>query len=191
MRMIPYAATRWIRPWRGHAIALLSVLVFSHLAAVWAVPRVIMAMLAANALPEARATGAVYLPAMTDHKQRRVVLPSPDLLYATCAFDLSSGPWRIRADPKAPNYWSIALYAANSDNFFVINDRQAAGAPVDLVLVGPNTPGAVAERSARQTPVRAPSDRGLLLMRLLVSDYSMEAEALEAARRTLRCDPQS
>ena len=43
----------------------------------------------------------------------------------------------IRADPKTRSYWSIALYAANSDNFFVVNDRQAGGRPVDLVLVGP------------------------------------------------------
>lgn len=189
--MITGAAKRRLRPWRGHAIALLSVLAFSHLAVVWALPRVIMAKLAANAPPETRVPGTVHLPPMTDHTQRRVVLPSPDLLYATCAFDLSRRLWRIRADPKAPHYWSIALYAANSDNFFVVNDRQAAGAPVDLILVGPNTPGAVAESSTQQTRVRAPSDRGLLLMRLLVSDYSMEAQVLEAARRSLRCDPLS
>ena len=77
---------------------------------------------------------------MTDHTARRVVMPSPDLLYATCRMDLSQGPLRIQADPKTPRYWSIALYASNSDNFFVLNDRQANGQPVDLWLVGPHSP---------------------------------------------------
>lgn len=176
---------------RGHAIALPIVLVLSHLAAVWATPRLVMALLAVRAPAETRVPGAVYLPPMTDHTQRRVVLPSPDLLYASCAFDLSKGPWRIRADPKAPHYWSIALYAANSDNFFVVNDRQAAGAPVDLILAGPGSPGAAAPPSSPQTQLRAPSDRGLLLMRLLVGDYASESAVLEAARRTLRCEPLS
>jgi uncharacterized membrane protein len=176
---------------RSHAIALPIVLVLSHLAVVWAVPRAVMALLAVNAPAETRAPGAVYLPPMTDHTQRRVVLPSPDLLYATCTFDLSKGPWRVRADPKAPHYWSIALYAANSDNFFVVNDRQAAGAPVDLIVVGPGGLDTVAQSSAQQTRVRAPSDRGLLLMRLLVGDYASEVAVLEAARRTLRCEPLS
>lgn len=185
------AATRRVHRLRGHAIALSIVLVLSHLAVVWATPRVIMAMLARNAPAETRTPGSVHLPPMTDHTQRRVVLPSPDLLYATCAFDLSKGPWRIRADPKAPHYWSIALYAANSDNFFVVNDRQAAGAPVDLILTGPGRAGADAQPAARQMRVHAPSDRGLLLMRLLVGDYASEAPVLEAARRTLRCEPLS
>jgi uncharacterized membrane protein len=185
------AAAHRLRRLRGHAIALPVVIVLSHLAAVWATPRLAMAMLAANAPADARAPGAVHLPPMTDHTQRRVVLPSPDLLYASCAFDLSKGPWRIRADPKAPHYWSIAMYAANSDNFFVVNDRQSAGAPVDLLLVGPGTRGAAADGPAHPVRVRAPSDRGLLLMRLLVGDATSEAAVLEAARRTLRCEPLS
>jgi hypothetical protein len=37
--------------------------------------------------------------------------------------------------------------------------------------------------------VTAPSGRGLLLMRVLVGDYAAEREAVEAARRSLRCTP--
>ena len=39
------------------------------------------------------------------------------------------------AYPALTSYWSIALYGANSDNFFVLNDGKANGAPVDLWLV--------------------------------------------------------
>ena len=81
---------------------------------------VIMAALSMSRPAEERGTGPLF-PPMTDASQRRVVMPSPDLLYATCAFDVRQRPLRIQADPKLPGYWSIALYAANSDNFFVLN----------------------------------------------------------------------
>jgi uncharacterized membrane protein len=158
-----------------------------HLLAVWALPRVIMWRLSAMATPQERAS--VFLPPMTDHTQRRVVMPSPDLLYATCSIDVSQRPMRIRADPKTPNYWSIALYAANSDNHFVLNDRQAGGAPVDLVVVGPKAYAQAPVLPPGTRVVNAPSAQGLLLMRVLVADYAAEREVVEAARRTLRCEP--
>ena len=158
-----------------------------HLLAVWALPRVIMARLAAVASPQERA--GVYLPPMTDHTQRRVVMPSPDLLYATCALDVTERPMRIRVDLRTPGYSSVALYASNSDNFFVLNDRQAAGAPVDLVLLGLQPYAQVPVIPPGARTVTAPSARGLLLLRVLVADYASEKSVVEAARRTLRCEP--
>jgi uncharacterized membrane protein len=158
-----------------------------HLLAVWALPRVIMARLAAVASPQERA--GVYLPPMTDHTQRRVVMPSPDLLYATCALDVAERPMRIRVDLRTPGYSSIALYAANSDNYFVLNDRQAGDAPVDLVLIGPKAYAQAPAIPPGARTVTAPSNKGLLLMRVLVSDYGAEKDVVEAARRTLRCEP--
>jgi len=179
------------RPVRGRALRgvllFIAIAALVHLLAVWALPRAIMWRLSATASTEERA--GVYLPPMTDATQRRIVMPSPDLLYATCSIDVSQRPMRIRADPKTPNYWSIALYAANSDNHFVLNDRQAGGTPVDLVVVGPKayTQAPVLPRGTRV--VNAPSAQGLLLMRVLVADYAAEREVVEAARRTLRCEP--
>jgi uncharacterized membrane protein len=158
-----------------------------HLLAVWALPRAIMWRLSTTASADERA--GVYLPPMTDASQRRIVMPSPDLLYATCSIDVSERPLRIRAEPKTPNYWSIALYASNSDNHFVLNDRQAGGAPVDLVVVGPKAYAQPPAIPPGARVVNAPSARGLLLMRVLVADYAAEREVVEAARRTLRCEP--
>jgi uncharacterized membrane protein len=184
--------TRYFRirsPWYGRLEVLAGVAVLTHLLVIWALPWLIMAWLSASAPAEGRGPGAVYFPPMTDHTQRRVVMPSPDLLYATCPFDLRQQPMRIQADPHPPGYWSIALYAANSDNFFVLNDRQAAGAPVDLLLVGPKPYAAAPALPPGAKVVTAPGGRGLLLMRVLVSDYAAEREKVEAARRTLRCTP--
>ena len=158
----------------------------THLLAVWALPRVIMWRLSSSAAPTERS--GVFLPPVTDADQRRVVMPSPDLLYATCGFDLSQRPLRIRADPKTPHYWSIALYASNSDNFFVWNDRQAAGAPPDILLVGPQAEASARSEAPTARVVQAPTPRGLLLMRVLVGNSPDDLALGEAARRTLRCD---
>ena len=171
--------------WLLRAASVLAIAAAVHLVTVWALPRGIMRALS-NGLD---AGGAVMLPPMTDATSRRVVMPSPDLLYALCAYDVSDVPMRIQADPKPPGYWSIALYASNSDNYFVLNDRRNDGRPVDLLLTGPasGTPATPVPEGA--TRVASPTPRGVLLMRVLVADYAAQREQVEAARRTLRCTP--
>ena len=169
-------------------LALAALAIATHLAVTWAIPYGAMVRLLLNSR-DAELT-VPYLPPMTDAAQRRVVLPSPDLLYATCPVDLRERPLRVRADPRADGYWSIALYASNTDNYHVVNDRQAAGRGVDLVVLGPKSGGRTpAGLPPGVTVVHAPSSRGLLLMRVLVGDYAAEREVVEAARRTLRCEP--
>jgi uncharacterized membrane protein len=174
------------RLWAWRIGATLALATAVHLLAVWAVPRVIMGRVLSAAQPE-KTTG-VFLPPMTDASARRIVMPSPDLLYATCAFDVGTRPLRIRADPKSPRYWSIALYADNSDNFFVINDREAAGKPIDIVLIGPKAYPQAPALPAGASVIDAPSARGLLLMRVLVADYAAEKSVVEAARASLSCE---
>jgi uncharacterized membrane protein len=174
------------RLWAWRIGATLALATAVHLLAVWAVPRVIMGRVLSAAQPE-KTTG-VFLPPMTDASARRIVMPSPDLLYATCAFDVGKRPLRIRADPKSPRYWSIALYADNSDNFFVVNDREAAGKPIDIVLIGPKAYAQAPVLPAGASVIDAPSTRGLLLMRVLVADYAADKSVVEAARSTLRCE---
>lgn len=179
----PKSAGSWQR-----VAGLLALAAAVHVAAVWALPRLIMARLAATA--SAAEKSGTYLPPMTDHTQRRIVMPSPDLLYATCAFDVGERPLSIRVDPRGAGhqgYWSIALYASNSDNFHVLNDRQAGDAPVHLVLRSAAPAGTAAIPG--EASVTSPSRRGLLLMRLLVGDPARDLAAAEAARRTLRCEP--
>lgn len=165
------------------AAALLLLAVAVHLLAVWAAPRLIMHRVLSQ-LPQ---DGQPVLPPMTDHLQRRVVMPSPDLLYALCPFDLSRRALRVQADPAtAPGYWSLALYSSVSDNVHVLNDRAAAGRPVEMLLLGPDAPAAASATPGVQV-VRMPTARGLLLMRVLVSDPARDGPAAEAARRSLRC----
>ena len=182
------------RPWqRGLALGLV-VAVLMHLLTVWAVPRLIMREAMARiaqettAQPAPQAATGVYLPPPTDHTQRRIVMPSSDLLYATCALDLGAGPQRITAQVEHPRYWSVALYGGNSDNFFVVNDRKTTKpGQLDLWVVAPGTDRAALAVPAGSTVVEAPSAKSLLLMRLLVSDDPADLIGAEQARRTLRC----
>ena len=193
-----------MKPWHRWLALGIAVAVLAHLLTVWALPRLIMreAMTrigeetSLQAGAQAREQGApsaatgVYLPPPTDHTQRRIVMPSPDLLYATCALDLGAGPQRITAQVEHPRYWSVALYGANSDNFFVVNDRKTTEpGQLDLWVVAPGTDSAALAVPAGSTVVEAPTAKSLLLMRLLVSDDPADLESAQRARTSLRCLP--
>jgi uncharacterized membrane protein len=186
-----------MKPWQRWLALGLAVAVLMHLLTVWALPRLIMreamARIAQETAAQARAQGApqaatgAYLPPSTDHTQRRIVMPSPDLLYATCALDLSKGPMHITAEVAHPRYWSVALYGANSDNFFVVNDRSAAAQRLDLWVVPPGADRTTMKAEDGSTVVEAPSRKVLLLMRLLLTDDPTDLAIAKATRSTLRC----
>src|SRR5438105_7615311 len=72
------------------------------------------------------------------HRARQIVMPSPDLIYSSCVYDLSSGPLRIAGTlPPADHYWSLSLYAHNTDNYYVLNDRELPDRRFDVVIRGP------------------------------------------------------
>lgn len=178
------------RLWFYRSLTLLTTAVLAHLLAVWAAPRLIMHVLMNGSAAHAMNmhNQAAYPPAV-DASARDVVMPSPDMLYSVCTFDVRQGPLRISADPRLSSYWSIALYAANSDNFFVLNDRKAAGKPVDLWLVSEGANAGGQQPPAGAEVVVSPSFTGFLLMRVLTGDYEAEKAVLEPARRTLHCTP--
>lgn len=176
------------RLWFYRGLVLLSTAVLVHLAAVWAAPRVIMhVLLRATQASGLQADNQAAFPAPVTAASRSIVLPSPDLLYAVCKFDVGRGPVRVTANPQLPGYWSIALYASNSDNFFVLNDRQAQGKPVDLWLVSRDSGMDQQTVPPGSQVVVTPSTTGLLLMRVLTGDYDAQKSLVEPARHTLRC----
>ena len=83
----------------------------------------------------------------------------------------------------------LALYAANSDNFLTLNDRQAADGRVDLLLVHGAAAGPRPSAPVGVQVIEVPTRRGLLLMRVLVADRTADEPAAQAIRQTLRCDP--
>lgn len=182
-------------------VAWLLLVLVIHGLAVWALPRVVMhlamarltaATSSASASTETaagstedRARLRVVYPALSTAASRVIVLPSPDLAYALCVYDLSKGPVDIDAAPAWPSYWSVALYAANTDNYLVRNDRQAQQQPVHWRLQLAGTPQ-VPPAAGRETVV-APAARGLVLLRVLVADRERQEVTVARAQRALQC----
>ena len=175
--------------WRG--IALLAVCAgIGHAAYVFAYPYAIMRGTMAGIAQRAGGPNRAFVAKLPDETSRGVVKPGPDLLYAICVFDLTAGPVEITATPSR-DYWSVAFYAANSDNFFVLNDRQAAGKPVRLVL---SKAGFKTDTRPQSAPddtrfVDSPSTRGIVLFRHLVLDPADQSDAQTAAK-TATCRSQ-
>ena len=176
------------RLWFYRSLTLLVTAILVHLLAVWGTPRAIMHILMKGPMAQTMNmhNNAAFPPAVTA-ASRTVVMPSPDMLYSVCAYDLKDGPVRVTAHPALSSYWSIALYAANSDNFYVINDRAAGQKPVDLWLVTDAGNAKSKAVPAGSEVVVSPSVDGFLLMRVLTGDYEAEKAIVEPARRTLVC----
>jgi|GEM_PF-452637 len=130
------------------------------------------------ALPAARA----------DASSRIVVRPSPDLLYTACVFNLSEGPLHLRT-PVPPGYLSVSGFAADTNNFFAVNDRDAVMDAdgrrlLDLLLVADT--GVPAPTGARV--IVSPSRRGLVLFRTLVSDEAALPQLRAEYQMQQRCE---
>ncbi len=163
----------------GGTVLVLAVAV--HVAAVYAVPRYIMAKAmdrlgsyvgVNRALPAPRASAA----------SRTVVRPSPDLLYTLCVYDLSQRPLRVTAHALPESYWSVSLYAANTDNYFVLNDRATKARELDFIVA---TRG---QRAEGARVVRSPSTRGIVLFRMLI-EHDADLPKLRALRLGINCAP--
>ena len=159
----------------------LVVALLAHAGSTWYLPRYIMgrAMEVLGAKGEANRFQEWPL---ADATSRTIVRPSPDLMYSVCLVDVSQGPVRIHAPASAP-YTSVSVFAANSDNIFVMNDQALApGADFDIWVGKPR----------QKVPVSAPSallrsERGIVLIRRVVTDAE-QAKAVDALRREARCE---
>lgn len=145
--------------WGKYVLGALIVGAIVHVALIFATPRVLMHV--AMSRIGAPGENAWHLGDRVTAASRQIVRPSPDFAYSACVFDLSEGPVVITATPWDA-YWSLSLYGANSDNFFVIDDREAHyGAEITLVRRG------AAQPEGASMIIESPSARGIALIRRL------------------------
>jgi uncharacterized membrane protein len=119
-------------------------------------------------LPPARA-GAQVLP-----------FQAPDVRYAICRFDTTSGPVVLNA--SLPDVgWTLSLYAAGGESFYAL--PAAGGRSVDVRLLvlppGDNFLGFVAERRSDDralTQLHAPTHGGLAVLRAPLKGRVFAAE---------------
>ncbi|PWR18820.1 DUF1254 domain-containing protein [Zavarzinia compransoris] len=167
------------------AAIVLVVAAVTHVAAVWALPRLIMSVVIDRAAATAGGPNRPLHPPAVDDTSRWVVLPSPDLRYSSCALDLRQGPVEVSATPPE-SYFSLSVFDAITDNVFVISNATTGSGPIRLVIAGPDKPPPTLPEGARL--VTMPTETGLLLLRALAATPELAAAADEA-RRTLVCKP--
>ncbi len=150
-----------------------------------ATPYVVMALAERKVLNGAPPNRILH-GAVPDATARKVVRPSPDMAYSLCVYDLTEGPVRLTAYFPPDNYWSAAAYGANTDNFWVLNDLQAGGSPI-VAILGTKRQLADLSPQAGVISVAAPSKRGVILLRHLVSRPDI-LPMIETARRQDLCE---
>ena len=118
-----------------------------------------------------------------DANFRAVVRPSPDQLYSASSYDLSSCPvWFSGVIPDT--YWSLSVFAHNSDNFFVVNDSEVETPMYEFVMVEKGQPGPEGYSDAQI--IESPSTTGVALVRMFI-DREENLEELERVRRLGKC----
>jgi uncharacterized membrane protein len=166
--------------WRARLALVLGVALVAHAAALFGVPRLIFTSVVGRPFAGAgvNALGHRELP----KPGMGAWGPSPDLLYSKCVYDVSAGPLRITT-PVPDGYWSMSVYAANTDLVAVVNDRELPERRLDVVLA---LPGQATPGGARM--IHVPAAAGAALFRTLVRDAA-EEPALDALRRRGTCGP--
>jgi uncharacterized membrane protein len=166
-------------------VATLVVAVLVHGASVYFLPRLVMWRTMSAISRNAGINMMAYGQRPTS-RSRGVVRPSPDLLYSTCIYDLDAahGALRVHARGMPATYWSVSAFDADTNNFYVMNDRQARHGAVDFLLIAPGT----FVDGTRLPVVIARTRRGIVLFRTLIDDETEIAE-IDAARRNAKCEP--
>ncbi len=161
---------RWI-------VRIATILVLSavfHLIAIMIYPYGVMLALSQKSKKDGREVNTFYHAPPVTSASRHVVRPSPDLLYSAAAYDVSKAPLKITA-PVPETYWSLSFFAANTDNFFVVNDRELDSGKAEFLLAGPDTP---VPKGGNARVVTAPTDRGVVLIRILITDENRVNELI-------------
>ena len=179
----------WLKRHWGFLAAALAIAAAVHVASVTALPHLIMLRVFA-ALARDGGFNTMHHGARATARSRLIVRPSPDLLYSTCPYDLDAAGGRlaIRAHGMPDTYWSVSLFDANTNNFFVLNDAHAQG-NVDIALVAPDAPIAAERQGADGGALRvvSPTRRGVVLIRTLINQETHLAD-IDAARRRATCE---
>jgi len=150
--------------------------VIFHAAAIWYLPRLSTSLIVRtiyDRIPEWKINHLGYGPlryAGTDP----VVRDNPDTVTSFAVYDVSKQALRVRCVvPETDNYWSLSLFAWNTDTIYVVNDQTAPAKVFDIIVISDSN---VYESLAGETTVVSPTDRGVLIVRMVVTDRDDQRE---------------
>lgn len=100
---------------------------------------------------------------------------NPDNVSSFMLFDVSETPVRLHLRVvREAAYWSVSFVADDTNVFRLIRDNDVSADALDIVLVGPH---ATYQPRPSEQIVRAPTQRGMVLVRMIVPDRS-DAESV-------------
>ncbi|MCP4158585.1 MAG: DUF1254 domain-containing protein [Deltaproteobacteria bacterium] len=108
--------------------------------------------------------------------------PCPDLLYSNLVFDLSKTALFIEF-PIYNDFWVSQMVADNTDTFAYVGYKTLTNSPVKIVLFSSSSPKFNHPPGAKM--IKAPSDKGLILLRHLVKDKN-DLSSIDAIRKSVR-----
>lgn len=108
---------------------------------------------------------------------------NPDSIISSMAYDLSEGPVRV-SGTIWPQYWSLSLYQQNSDNYYVINDRQLQQSEYNFVIVKRGK----ADSDVLGTKIISPTEKGIMLIRRFAPQKS-DMPAILENQNAMYCGP--
>jgi uncharacterized membrane protein len=172
--------------WIGWILSTLLVSAAFHIGFMFMYPQLLMTA-AINRLSDngQRENVWTHAPRMTE-TARVIVRPSPDLAYSSCVYDLSDGPVQISVQPWG-DYMSLSLFAANTDNYYTLNDRRMPSAGAVVIVRGAGQALTVEQSAAAFEVVESPSQRGIALIRRLAPSQAQFNQA-QAARESDLCE---
>ena len=169
--------------WIFWIAATILVAMIVHLGSIYILPRVVMM----RAFDRLGAVNAMHVGKRPTAAARAIVRPSPDMIYATCPYDLSKGPLRVTAPVIHTSYWSISAFDANTNNFFVKNDQQTPAYSLELVVVERGQAWPKLDAATERVILFSPSGKGLILIRAVIDD-DQHLPVIEAALHQARCE---
>ena len=169
--------------WVFWIAATILVAMIVHLGTLYLLPRAVMM----GALDRLGPANTVHVGKRPTAASRTIVRPSPDILYATCPYDLSKGPLRVTAPVIHTSYWSVSAFDANTNNFFVKNDQKTPADSIELVVVERGQAWPKLDAAVERVILFSPSEKGLILFRTVIDD-DKHLPAIEASLRQARCE---
>ena len=168
--------------WIFWIAATILIAMMVHLGSIYLLPRVVMM----RALDRLGAVNTMHVGRRPTAASRAIVRPSPDILYASCPYDLSKGPLRVTAPVIHSSYWSVSAFDANTDNYFVENDSQTPANTIELVVIKHGQAWPKLDAAIERVILFSPSEKGLILIRAVIDD-DKHLPAIEAALHQARC----
>jgi uncharacterized membrane protein len=119
---------------------------------------------------------------------RRVVRPSPDLIYSVCAYNTGAGPVEINMSPSE-GYYSLSLYDSQTNTFFVVNDIMLNGQGANVTVSAAKGEVKSVDEDSKTVSfhINSPTEQGVALIRRLATPRSVLEAAIDA-RKLDKCE---